>query len=620
MLHVCLSRSGCRLGCLFAALLIYCVARTMLLWKFSDQQRIKFSTEGWQGGHDRTAENAFEKKNIASPYSVNVAIRFRGLVSLPHVPTLQIGNVCIQTVNYIMSNETYVFNQNEVEMLGSTANLTITNFEEDHDYLSFLFSIYYKSDIALVLSVDENISSEKLSTLIRQTLLEFISLSPSSTTEKPYILLHNPELLCISNTLLRQVLMYSSIRFSDPSLYSLLPSLLPSEFHGKWMHSSQFLLHLRAPSASNITFSKCFSMQIHPNSSFSVFLRLFQRNYLRAQLKGVFSQSLRPEFLFLIQNKNLTQFDYPAILQEFEGFGSPIYFFWNVNWNAFFHLSYLLSGFTPSPLSFTYDDDQILVETDIHAKALRAMIARPGIHSLRAWCWCKRYLQRAKLPRCVKQCEKAPDLVVNPFFAPSWVGKVMWRYDIPTYFCCEEMSYLLTANIQCGVRWFWLNATYQSFQKDKLDRKKDAETMELMKRVDWKNLEHVAMTYYTKAGYKTSYAYDLRYLKMNQSVYPIFSVCSVIKSHGLLYYDANIPVSAETAHNMQSMLDYTIVASIWRPGYSFMRWVKTIDVYTLTDTNFETLVGTGTNGTWFIHFYAPVTYFGAHSIVVVLIM
>ena len=45
-----------------------------------------------------------------------------------------------------------------------------------------------------------------------------------------------------------------------------------------------------------------------------------------------------------------------------------------------------------------------------------------------------------------------------------------------------------------------------------------------------------------------------------------------------------------------------------------------IEVYTLTDDNFERLVGNGTNGTWFIHFYAPVKYFTVSDSVVVLIM
>ena len=530
MLLVCWSRSKCGLAMLFTALLLICASKTMLFWNVENLHAIQFSTENNQRCHPFFTKDQREVRNIATHYSVNIVFRIREHTSLPQVPSIQIRNVHLQTINYIMSNEAYALNQSKVRMLETMANLTITNFDDDNDYLSFLFGIYYKSDIVVVVSAQESIRSEKLSELIRLSILEYISSSPN----KSFILLHRPKLLCISNLLLRQVLMYSSIRFSDSSLYSLLPSLLGSRIQGKWKQSSHFLLDLPSSSFSNITFSKCFSMRIHSNSSFSVFLRLFQRNYLRTQLTGIFSQSLHPEFLFLVQNNNLTQFDYAAILREFEGMNTPIYFFWNVNWNAFFHLSYLLSGFTRSPLSFTYDDDQILIENDTHARAVQAMVSQPGIYSLRAWCWCKRYRKRTQLLQCVKQCEKETDLVVNPFFAPSWIGKVMWRYDIPTYYCCEEMSYLLSANIQCGVRWFKLNSTYQSFQNDKQDRSKDKKTKQLMKTIDWKNLEHDAMTYYTKAGYKTSYAYDLKYLKMNQSVYSILRVCFIIQLLGLL--------------------------------------------------------------------------------------
>lgn len=56
------------------------------------------------------------------------------------------------------------------------------------------------------------------------------------------------------------------------------------------------------------------------------------------------------------------------------------------------------------------------------------------------------------------------------------------------------------------------------------------------------------------------------------------------------------------------MFSYAVFASIWRPSYSFIAIIKNKDVYTLTDENFDELVGNGTNGTWFIHFYAPVKY------------
>ena len=602
MLHVCLSRAGYGRALFFGVLLFLCSLGMIVSMNIAGLDSLQFSTESNQRNGVFQSRGELRKSSVSTSYSVNIVIRFSGNVTLPKAPSIQIGNVHIQTVNYIVTNETYILNQGEVRMLAPVVNLTITNFVHDNDYLSFLLSIYYKSDIAVVLHLDQPIGSNELEGLIRLVVLDYISSSP----KKPFILMHNPKLLCISNTLLRQVLMYSSIRYSDPSLYSLLPTLLPSEIRGKWKQSSQFLFDLPSHSLSNISFSKCFSTQMHRNSSFSVFLRLYQRNYLRTQLNGIFAQSLHPEFLFLVQNRNLTQFDYPAILREFEHANTPIYFVWNVNWNAFFHFSYLLSGFSPSRLSFTYDDDQILIETDIHARAIQAMVERPGIHSLRPWCWCKRYYKRTKLRLCVKQCEKAPDLVVDPFFAPSWVGKVMWRYDIPTYLCCEEMSYLLTANIQCGIRWYWMNGTYQSFQKDKLDRRNNTETKELMKKVDWRNLEHDTMTYYMKAGYKTSYAYDMKYLKMTQSVYPILRVCVTIQLFGLDQHDANIHVSTKNDRNIQSVFDYAIFASIWREPYLSSTEVSKIDVYSLTDDNFETLVGNGTNGTWFIHFYAPV--------------
>ena len=463
----------------------------------------------WSGRGQR------DLKMVSHTILVNLVIRLKGLPLIPAVPVLRYRNVHLQTVNYIMSEAMYWRNQEKMELIKESANVTLTNFEDDHDYLSFLLGIYYKSDVAIVLTVTEEDDASVLSEVDR-----WIDHSLQQYLANPDLCLvsSNQRFMSVSNILLRRFLMYSTFRFSSRSPYRLLATLVDAR------PSRSFSQSIRNDTYNDTRYRKCMSVHTDRNSTFSVFLRLYRRRYLRKQLLGIFSQTLLPQSVFIIQNRNLTDFDYSRILRDF-GEKSEIRFIWNTNWNAFFHLSYLLSGFSESPLSFTYDDDQILSAVDTHAKAVAALSQQPGIYSLRPWCWCKRYRRHARVMQCARWCRSSPDLVVNPFFAHSWIGKLMWRFDIPTYFCCEEMSYLLSARIECGVRWFLLNSTYRSYQKDSESRNQDQYTQQLMKTVDWDNLEHVAMSYYIRAGYRPNHAYDPKYLSMKQNIFPISCVC-----------------------------------------------------------------------------------------------
>lgn len=168
----------------------------------------------------------------------------------------------------------------------------------------------------------------------------------------------------------------------------------------------------------SIALEKCPALQATRNSSITVFLRLYQRHYLEKQLAMVVRQSVLPEQVVILQNRNLTQFAYDSLAATY-AFKTRVFYIWNVNWNAFFHLSYLVSAVMPTPLSFTFDDDQLLSDPETNARAVQALIARPAIYSLRAWCWCKQYLSKDKVPQCGEQCKKAADLAVNPFFTFS---------------------------------------------------------------------------------------------------------------------------------------------------------------------------------------------------------
>ena len=51
--------------------------------------------------------------------------------------------------------------------------------------------------------------------------------------------------------------------------------------------------------------------------------------------------------------------------------------------------------------------------------------------------------------------------------------------------------------------------------------------------VNWTVVDHYPMIYYTRAGYKTEYAYDERYRVVKRDVFPIWRVClafSVLRS------------------------------------------------------------------------------------------
>ena len=118
-------------------------------------------------------------------------------------------------------------------------------------------------------------------------------------------------------------------------------------------------------------------------------------------------------------------------------------------------------------------------------------------------------------------CKNHTDLVVNPFYYPSVIAKYMWRFDIPMYFCCEEMSLLLSASIECDLQWVSLPYKYESRQADKKDRSTDPYTKRLKEQVDWKNIEHVAMNYYVRAGYKVPTSYDPVYRNIIRDIFPI---------------------------------------------------------------------------------------------------
>ena len=476
-----------------------------------------------------------QNETILPPSTLNIVLRIRSGSPVPSIPVLKTKKLVIQNLYYLVSNETYRQHIDLLREIGKHANITMTNIYADHDYLSFLFSFYYRSSYLAVINVattdDRDVASEMINNWLEDAAERFSSDMQEQVVsgELPLSPLgaQRCSFLFTTNVALRRVLTYSSLSMASPTLFSILPAY--ASLHSSWTS-------IRLPSGDPMILSedqrwfrflrliKCHRMQATVNSTITVFLRLYQRHYLEKQLAMLMRQSLLPAYVVILQNRNLTQFAYDDLARTYTH-RSTVRYIWNVNWNAFFHLSYLISSVMPTDLSFTFDDDQLLSDPETHARALRALIAKPGIYSLRPWCWCKKYMSKDKVPQCVEQCKQSADLAVNPFFTFSAMGQFMWRYDIPMYFCCEEMSYLLSASIECGVQWYTLPIQYSSFQHDQQSRDRDDYTQQIMKRVNWSVVEHYPMIYYTRAGYKTEYAYDEQYRMVKRDIFPIWLVC-----------------------------------------------------------------------------------------------
>ena len=464
------------------------------------------------------------------PSTVNIVLRIRNDAIVPELPVFKTKKFVIQNLFYLVSNATYIHNAHLFQEIERNANITITNYDTDNDYLSFLYSFYYRSSYIAVVNVVTTEDRSSLSKMINSWLEDAAGLFSSDTQEQVVsgelslspTALQSCDFLFTTNTALRRVLTYSSLTMESPSLFSILPAYAAKNV--SWtlirLPTHHHVLTEDQKLDGEVKFVKCPSMKATTNSSITVFLRLYRRHYLERQLEGLMNQTILPQQVVILQNRNLTQFAYDSTVKAYnEQF--DIFYIWNVNWNAFFHLSYLVSSVASTTLSFTFDDDQLLSDPETHSKAINALIAKPAIYSLRPWCWCKQYLSNSKVPQCQEQCKKAADLVVNPFFSFSEVGRFMWRYDIPMYFCCEEMSYLLASSIECGIQWYTLPIHYSSFQYDKQSRDRDEYTWKIMKMVNWTVVEHYPMIYYTHAGYKTSYAYDERYRTAPRDVFPI---------------------------------------------------------------------------------------------------
>ena len=440
----------------------------------------------------------------------------------PRIPVIDHRRIDLQHVFYVVSKKTYERNRNAFSQLGDSVNVTITNFVDDHDYLPVLLSFYYKSDASIIVKVNgtnENDMADELSMFIMKSYYAQDSDSDNTVISGTMKSMGNStSFICLSNTALRRLIMNTNITFSSPSLFSSLHRVTIPSF--PWTH-----VHLPSsnPLSSNqivipMEEQKCAPLEVTQNGSITVFIRTYQRNYLQKQIAMLLKQTKPPQIIVVVQNRNLVNLSYETLIRKI-GKGVKLIYIWNYNWNAFFHFSYMISGLMPTDFSFTFDDDQLLNKPSTHEQVMSLLITDPAIYSMRKWCWCKKFYSDRKMQTCVRQCTKNTELVVNPFFSYSSVAKYMWRYDIPTYYCCEEMSYLLSANIECGIKWHYLYMEYESYQRDNKDRSKDSYTIALKKRVNWKRIEHDAMSYYTHAGYVPELRYDPRFLQFQKPVF-----------------------------------------------------------------------------------------------------
>ena len=475
------------------------------------------------------------KKKQEIPWLVNLVYAIQDGSTIPAVPRIKSDFIAFQTINYVVSNSTYMENLKLFERLGYYTNITVTNFANDNDYLAFLLSFYYKSDVSVVVKVNSTADSISMADEIGHWIDQAVSFDGifgknSLVTGKLQCMTlanNQSSFVLIANPALRHLLMYTDITYSYESLFSLLPKVGASS--PQW-------LYYQLPSRSRVPFQperekeiisllneqKCKPLNATPDSSISVFLRTYQRDYIHRQVSLLLSQTKPPDVIVILQNRNLVDLHLDDLVQTFAANGTKILYLWNINWNSFFHLSYLVSSLMPTDLSFTYDDDQLLSNETTHELVVRELVKQPITYSLRSWCWCKQFYSHAKSMLCLRMCEQIEtDLVVNPFFTFSHVAKYTWRYDIPTYYCCEEMSLLFAAKIECGIGWKHLPLEYESYQMDQQDRSKDEYTIKLRQQSRWDFIEHDAMTYYTKAGYKPSAFYDSRYRTMEKTVNPI---------------------------------------------------------------------------------------------------
>ena len=301
-----------------------------------------------------------KKESVILPKTVNIVFLIRPGSTIPYVPSIQSSQFSIQTINYVVSNYTYTRNRKEIEGIYKYANVTITNFLDDHDYVGFALGIYYKSDYVVVAIINSYESRYVITKELHSLITKSVSLLSShsishivaSTIQSSHASSTLCSLLAIHNQYLRQILMYSTLSFNHPSLFNLLP--LYNYKNITWLSSSHLINHSVKASLSSLyqhpSYQQCMNPSSLQSKSYSVLIRLYQRHYLEEQLSRIFHQSILPEQVFLIQNRNLTVFSYDDIVKHYQE--SRIVYLWNVNWNSFF--SFVLSYQFLDPFFFQF--------------------------------------------------------------------------------------------------------------------------------------------------------------------------------------------------------------------------------------------------------------------------
>ena len=230
------------------------------------------------------------KKKLEIPWLVNLVYAIQDGSTIPAVPRFKSEFIAFQTINYVVSNSTYMENLKLFERLEYYSNITITNFATDNDYLAFLLSFYYKSDVSIVVKVNSTADSVSMADEIGHWIDLAVSLdgvfgkNALVTGKLPCMTLANNQssFVLIANPALRHLLMYTDITYSYESLFSLLPKVGASS--PQWLY-----YHL--PSRSRVVLQperekeivpplneqKCKPLNATPDSSIAVFLRTYQR-------------------------------------------------------------------------------------------------------------------------------------------------------------------------------------------------------------------------------------------------------------------------------------------------------------------------------------------------------
>ena len=128
----------------------------------------------------------------------------------------------------------------------------------------------------------------------------------------------------------------------------------------------------------------------------------------------------------------------------------------------------------------------------------------PAIYSSRVWKFCPSYIRNVTL--CQKTYKENEGLLyTNPFYLPSKYYKYMLRLSIPSRYCCEEMSLILTARIECNIHSYHLTIPFKSYHRDNNSRMLDKGVKQINALAREEDQKKKSFMFYLKNGLLIDY-------------------------------------------------------------------------------------------------------------------